>query len=213
MNKVEIYNTEEDGKLVVGVRVNDTGATVQDLLDAWQPLCDDTSVLKKYAPDKSSVCRGCLVNCCNTAYVIPDLIALKKMAAWFNHDYHQLLDKYFDKTKLNIGLLRMKPNPCIFLENNICTIYPVRTLICRFYLCTETLGTTQELIYSVTWAGIAAAQLFAVQHDLIQRNPNAARSSFDLLLERLIAEYQDGEKIIPFLEAREYSDIPLKIFI
>lgn len=213
MSKIELYKTEEDGKLVTGVRVNDANATVQDLLDAWQPLCDDETVPKQYAPANCAICKGCLVNCCNTAYVIPDLIAFKKMATWFNNDYRQLLDNYYDREKCRAGLLRMKPNPCVFLQDNICTIYPVRTLICRFYICTDILGDTQQLIYSVTWAGIAATQLFAEGQGLIDTDQPVSRSSFDLMLERLINEYRNSDKVAPFLKAREYSDVPLKPFI
>lgn len=213
MNKIEVYKTEEDGKLVTGLKINDSSATLQDLLDAWQPLCDDESVSKQYAPAGCSICKGCQVNCCNTAYVIPDLIAFKKMAAWFNYDYRQLLDKYYDQEKLEAGFLRMKPNPCIFLQDNICTIYPVRTLICRFYICTDILGDTQQLIYSITWAGIAATQLFAEEQGLVSNNPSVSRTSFDLMLERLVNEYRNSDKVTQFLKAREYSDILLKPLI
>jgi Fe-S-cluster containining protein len=213
MNKIDVYKTEEDGKLVTGVRINDDSATLQDLLDAWQPLCDDESVPKQYAPENCSICKGCLVNCCNTAYVIPDLIAFKKMAARFNNDYRQMLDKYYDQEKREAGFLRLKPNPCVFLENNICTIYPVRTLICRFYICTDILGDTQQLIYSITWAGIAATQLFAEEQGLINHDQKVSKSSFDLMLERLVDEYRSSDKVTPFFKAKEYSDILLKPFV
>jgi Fe-S-cluster containining protein len=213
MAKVDVYKTEEDGKQLVGLRVNDDSATLQDLLDAWQPLCDDTSVHKMYAPAESSICKGCLINCCNTAYVVPDVISFKKMAAWFDYDYEQLLHKFFDQEKREAGLLRLKPNPCVFLQNNICTIYPVRTLTCRFYLCADTVGDTQQLIYSVTWAGIAAAQVFAEKQGLVTHNPQIARSSFDLLIDSLINEYRDSDKITSFLNAREYADVLIKPFI
>ena len=48
MNNIEVYNAVENGTLGIGIRVKGP-ATVQDLLDAWQPLCDDQSLYKQYA--------------------------------------------------------------------------------------------------------------------------------------------------------------------
>lgn len=210
ISKVEIYYDEDNG---AGVRVNDNKATLQDLLDAWQPLCDDEKLYKLYAEGQHRACRACTVNCCNTAYVIPDLIAFKKMAASTGLEYPEFIARYFQQEKLKAGLLRMQPNPCIFLQDNICTIYPVRSLICRFYLCCKLTGETEQLIYSLSWTGAAATQLFAEELGLLQTSPEQGLTSFDLMFKKLIEDYRHDPRVQLFLQAREYSDIPLAPFI
>lgn len=209
---VELYKEMEDGKLGVGVRINNDYASLQDLLDAWQPLCDDASIYKQYAPGNYSVCRGCQVNCCSTAYVLPDLIAFKKMAEWIDCDYQSLAQRYMQKDKIDIGLLRMTL-PCAFLQDSICSIYPARSLICRFYICTEILGATQQLIYSITITGIAAARVWAEQEGIVQSISCGGQTSYDLMLNRLIDEYRRHEQVKLFLTAADYGDIPLQPFL
>jgi len=208
---VELYQDREDGKPAVGVRTNGP-ATLQDLLDAWQPLCDDASIYKQYAPDNYSVCRGCQINCCNTAYVMPDLIAVRKMAEYLKTDYRSLIERYMQVDKAEAGILQMQL-PCAFLQEGICSIYPVRSLICRFYICTDILGATQQLIYSITMTGITAAAVWAEKEGLVQSMADRGQSSFELLLQRLLNEYRSHEQVKLFLEAENYSDIPLQPFL
>ncbi|HNX28078.1 MAG TPA: YkgJ family cysteine cluster protein [Syntrophomonadaceae bacterium] len=215
MSKIEI-NFERDGqdnKPAIGIRVKDKDATVADLLKAWQPLCDDKQVLKKYGDQLTGVCKGCQANCCNTAYVIPDLISFKKMAAHLKLDYKSFIEGYFDREKAAAGLLRLKPDPCIFLKDNICTIYPHRSLICRFYLCSKMLGDCEQLIYSIAWAGSAALQIFAEQNQLIKTDPRVGLSSFDLMFKQLVEEYRDKPQVGLFLQADYYDDVPLASFL
>ncbi len=209
--KIEVYNAVENGTLGVGVRVKKT-ASVQDLLDAWQPLCDDQSLFKQYAAGNYALCKGCQLNCCSTAYVIPDLISFKKMAAHLNLDWVAFLSKYFQQEKLSVGLLRLKPNPCIFLKNNICSVYPVRSLICRFYLCSHLLGDTEQLLYRIAWSGAAATQIIAEESGLINRR-DLGCTSFDLLFIRLLEEYRGDKGVESFLKADNYADISLKHFL
>lgn len=210
-DRVEVYKAIENGKLGLGIRINNT-ATVQDLLDAWQPLCDDRTIFKQYAAGNYSQCKGCQLNCCSTAYVIPDLIAFKKMAALLETDRREFAARYFQQEKREVGLLRLQPNPCIFLRDNICTVYPVRSLICRLYICTPLLGDTEELIYKIAWAGAAATQVFAEEQGMIPANVSGG-SSFDRLFKGLLQEYRETEGVKSFLYARNYKDIPLQYFL
>lgn len=215
MSKVEIVLQREgqDNKGVISIRVKDREATVADLLEAWQPLCDDQQVVKQYGDQLSGICKGCINNCCNTAYVIPDLIAFKKMAACLQLDHRRFIADYFDREKVAAGLLRMRPDPCIFLKDNICTVYPFRSLICRFYLCSNMQGDCEQLIYSVAWAGSAALQIFAEQNQLIDPAPQAGLNSFDQMFKRLVEEYRYTPQVKHFLHAGDYSDIPLAPFL
>ncbi|MEA4924542.1 MAG: YkgJ family cysteine cluster protein [Syntrophomonadaceae bacterium] len=208
---VEVYNAVENGKLGLGVRINGP-ASVQDLLDAWQPWCDDQSIFKQYAANNHDLCKGCQSNCCNTAYVIPDLIAFKKMAVVLDQDWGDLLVRYFHQEKRDVGILRLQPNPCVFLKNNVCTIYAIRSLICRFYLCSPLLGETEELIYKIAWSGAAATQIFAQEQGLIAAGGSGA-SSFDRLFIGLLDEYQGSAGVASFLQAQGYEDVPLHNFL
>lgn len=210
-NNVEVYNATEKGKLGLGIRINGP-ASVQDLLDAWQPLCDDQTIFKQYATGNYALCKGCQLNCCSTAYVIPDLISFKNMASLLSLDWPDFVGHYFQKEKREVGLLRLQPNPCVFLRNNICSIYPVRSLICRLYVCTPLLGDTEELIYKIAWTGAAATQVFAEQQGLIQGN-GAGSGSFDRLFTGLLEEYRESEGVASFLQAQTYEDVPLHYFL
>jgi Fe-S-cluster containining protein len=213
MKKVVICQTEDNGRFLLSVRVEDETASLQDLLDAWQPLCDDALIHKKYAEAFHNVCKACQINCCNTAYVIPDLIAFKKIAKHLQLGYEDFIQQYFQKEKLAVGLLRLNPDPCIFLQDRICSVYALRSLICRFYICTPLQGETEELIYKISWAGSAAAQVFAEQKGLIVRSENVSVSSFDLLFLNLLEEYRQTQMVEAFLRADNYDDIPLRLFL
>lgn len=212
MNGLELYTGIEQGKEAIGIRLGGEGS-VQDLLDLWQALCDDSELFKYYAAGNYASCRGCLHNCCNTAYVIPDLISFKKMAAHLHLSYREFLSaKYFEAEKLGAGIIRMKPNPCVFLRDNICSIYPLRSLICRFYICCQLMGDCEQLIYSISWSGSAATQLFAEQAGLISKMGNGALSSFDQMFKKLLEEYRYDPRVQLFLQADDYRDIPLAAF-
>jgi len=213
MSKVSIGQKEDNGKILLGIKVEDDSASLQDLLDAWQPLCDDTLIHKEYAAAYHDACKACQVNCCNSAYVIPDLIAFKKIAARLDLDYQDFIRQYFQKEKLAVGLLRLNPDPCIFLQERICSIYALRSLICRFYICTPLQGQTEELIYKISWAGAAATQIFAEQQGLLPQTGDASRSSFDLLFLQLLEQYRHTQMVESFLQADDYSDIPLGLFV
>jgi Fe-S-cluster containining protein len=212
MNNIEVYNAVENGTLGIGIKVNGH-ATVQDLLDVWQPLCDDQSLYKQYAEDNYALCKGCQLNCCNTAYVIPDLISFKKMASSLELDHADFITQYFHREKTGLGILRLQPNPCVFLKNNICSIYNVRSLICRFYLCSHLLGDTEELIYKIAWTGAAATLVFAEENGLIPGAGTGALSSFDRHFVHLLEEYRSSKGVEVFLQAQDYLDVPLQYFM
>ncbi|MGE5391506.1 MAG: YkgJ family cysteine cluster protein [Deltaproteobacteria bacterium] len=213
MEKVKIIKTENNGEMLVGVSILDPEATLADLLEAWQPLCDDTSIYKLYAADNHASCKACIANCCNTAYVIPDLIAFRKMALALNCDYPEFISEYFQAGKVELGIPRLQPNPCLLLKDGICTVYPVRSLICRFYICTGLTGDTEQLIYDLAWTGAAATIVFARERGILPAGSEGGYSSFDLLFKRLLDEYQDDPRIQLFLHAVGYHDIPLKSFL
>ncbi|HZK43721.1 MAG TPA: YkgJ family cysteine cluster protein [Syntrophomonadaceae bacterium] len=211
--KIELYQASEGGKLGIGIKVLDRSANLADLLNAWQPLCDDVELIRPYGNGEYTSCKGCQINCCNTAYVIPDLIAFKKMSNHLDLSYEDFIAGYFQEEKVKNGLLRMEPEPCIFLRDNICTIYSIRSLICRFYLCSPLLPATEQLIYSITWTGTAAMQLFAEELGLISHMSKHVLSSFDQLFVSLFEEYRFNPNVLLFSEAEDYKDVPLEPFL
>ncbi len=213
MQKLELYQGFENGRDAVGIKINDPHASLADLLACWQPLCDDSSVYKMYAPDYHAACKGCQINCCQTAYVIPDLVALRRMSTHLGLEESKFIEQYLDPHKKNLGFLRLRPNPCLFLENNICTIYPQRALLCRFYICSAILGKTEQLIYSITWTGIAAAQIYARQQGLIGKPPPGGFTSLDLMFAKTLEEFSQHPGLYYFMLAHDYEDIPLEPFL
>lgn len=213
MNMIKVFNTIEDSVARVAVKVYDPNASLEDLLQAWQPLCDDPSIFKEYAADNHASCEGCRVNCCNSAYIVPDLISFKKTASLQGLSYEELINKYFDAEKSRNGLLRLKHDPCIFLKDNRCSIYTARSLTCRFYICTHLAGDTEQLIYKISCVGAAATQLFAEQKGLIKAQANSVLSSFDRLFMELVDKYRSSELINLFLQADDYKDIKIKPFL
>lgn len=211
MTKIAIEFSDRIGNEGIGIRLLDPDATLQDLLDAWQPLCDSALLYKAYAAGNHRECRNCSTNCCNTAYVIPDVIAFKRMAAHFQCTARDFITRYFDPEKVAAGLLRMKPNPCIFLQDGICSVYNLRSLICRFYLCSPLQGDTEELIYHITWTGIAALQVLAEREGWLE--DSGCVTSFDRLFQNMLKEYRQHPGIEYFLRASGYHDIPLKPFL
>lgn len=213
MSKIKVYQTRENGIVKLGAKVHDPAANLNDLLEAWQPLCDDESIYKNYGQGHHSACKGCPNNCCYTAYVIPDIISFKSMADQLQITEAEFVQGWFQPDKLALGLLKIKSNPCIFLQDGICSIYPLRSLICRFYICSDLTWDTEQLIYSLAWSGAAAAQIYAEQQGYVPSPGPGGYTSFDRLFVELVEAYRVLPGVKAFLAADSYQDIPLHHFI
>lgn len=212
--KVEIYIVTEGGRDCISVRVTDPAANLQDLLEAWQPLCSREDISKAYAPGGKGDCEGCVNNCCNAAFIIPDLIAFKTGARFLGLDEGKYLARCFDSGKMEAGLLRWRSDPCMFLQNLCCGIYPCRALLCRFYLCSPMTGDTEELVYRISWTGAAATLVYAREKGLVPKSAaNKRLDSFDNLIRNLLIDYEKRDEIRSFLQAGSYADIPLAPFL
>lgn len=208
--RVEVYKETENGTLGLGVRVVDEEATLADLLEVWEPLSDDPEVSKQYASGSES-CKGCVNNCCNSAFVIPDLIAFKAICRETGLSPEDSLERWFDPESRSAGILRWRYGPCIFLQDRICSIYRQRSLICRFYLCTNILGETEELIYSVVTAGITALYLWLGERGLLN-SAGTGLTGYDQVLLDLINRYRDHPGTREFLKASGYREVLLRAF-
>ncbi|NLV17560.1 MAG: YkgJ family cysteine cluster protein [Syntrophomonadaceae bacterium] len=185
-------------------------ATLADLLRVWEPLSDSPEVAKKYASGSDS-CKGCLNNCCNSAFVIPDMICFKAICAETGLSSAESLVRWFDQASLHAGILRLRYGPCVFLNDRLCQIYPQRSLICRFYLCTDLLGETEEMIYSVVITGIAALYHFLEQEGLLMAGTGL--TGYDRSMLKLIDEYRQHPGMQEFLTADSYHQVSLMPYL
>lgn len=206
IEKVRITRNSADGQTGLGIEILDRNASLADLLNAWEPCADDPALIKKYADD-SHVCRGCLNNCCNAAFVVPDLISFKAIWRQSGLSLPDFLHRYFEPDRFARGILRLN-SPCPFLLDRVCTVYPVRSLICRFYLCVNIQGATEEFIYSIVTAGVAATARYLAEQGM----PLAAQggiTGYDRILLDLIEQNMDRPASEAFLRASSYQDIAL----
>ncbi|MGE5404244.1 MAG: YkgJ family cysteine cluster protein [Candidatus Saccharibacteria bacterium] len=210
IDKIQVYKEKEDGKLGLGVKVVDGTATLSELLKAWEPLADDPLVVKKYATEEGA-CKGCYNNCCNAAFVIPDLVSFKAMCRETGQTPEQFLESALDRSSLAKGIPRLRFSPCLFLRDRICSIYPARSLICRFYLCTELLGDTEELVYSIVTSGISATFIYLENEGLIKSGQGL--TGFDTSLLELVEKRREHLGTLQFLKAESYDEIRLELFL
>ncbi|MGE5372629.1 MAG: YkgJ family cysteine cluster protein [Solirubrobacterales bacterium] len=208
--KVRVYIAAEDGKLGLGVEVADKAASLGDLLEAWEPLASDSRLEKMYAGEDGA-CKGCVNNCCNAAFVIPDLISFKALCQATAGSPREFLANHFEPVWLANGLARLKTGPCTFLNDRVCTVYPVRSLICRFYLCSHILGDTEELVYAIVTSGVTATIRYLEQEGLL--TGRRGLTGYDRALIELIESAGDWPGTEAFLNAETYYDIPLKHFL
>jgi len=184
--------------------------TVADLLQLWQPLCDDERIYKQFAANQHAACVSCINNCCNTAYVTPDIIAVRKMALQAGLSLPDFAQRWLDADKLALGI-PVLPQPCPWLSaTGRCEIYEARSLLCRFYLCTPLAGELEQLIYSLTLVGMVATA-----RELGLSTPDAGMSmtSFDRLNLETMFSWKDHPGVEAFLHANSYQEVPLKIFL
>lgn len=187
----------------------DESATVADLLAALQPFSDDPAIHKQYLPAGCGTCRACPVNCCRASYVIPDKISFLKLVDHLGVTPADFFDRFIDLERRKFGLPRLLSRPCIFLQNDICSVYPCRTLICQLYFCTPMEGDTEELIYSVVCAGIAELVRWAREAGWLTAQPDGVPpSGYDRLFMDLIKQWLDKPDN-PFQGAESYSEVKL----
>jgi len=187
-----------------------SGHSVADLLTVWQPLCDDEKVFKQFAAGQHAACISCVNNCCNSAYVTPDIISLRRMAAHTGLSLAAYANRYLDADKLSLGLPVLK-QPCPWLAaEGRCDVYEARSLLCRFYLCTPLSGQLEQLIYSIALVGVvSSAQELGLNISLT----GLAMSSFDRLnLEEIVA-WSGHPGVAAFCQAANYQEVPLDIFL
>ena len=82
-------------------------------------------------------CAKCGICCGDTKEKTRHILLLRTEAEQIATATLQLISEFTvkikDKTPYSYEMKKTKEGKCVFLDNNCCTIYSVRPLICRFY--------------------------------------------------------------------------------
>jgi Fe-S-cluster containining protein len=76
-------------------------------------------------------CRTC-ANCCKTLHPLFSRTEVQRVAAFLGMSLEELRSRYLT-SDAETGRYITQQLPCPFLENNLCTIYPVRPSVCVNY--------------------------------------------------------------------------------
>ncbi|NLK52027.1 MAG: hypothetical protein GX295_06245 [Syntrophomonadaceae bacterium] len=210
--KVEFFPRDIEGVWGLDLVVRNQQATVQDLIEAIQPWCDDEQIFKAYLEQKRGACKGCAVNCCRECFVLPDIISFRWLQAYLGLSPAEFLQQYFDPELLAQGLPRLRSSPCIFLQEGLCTVYPYRTLICRLYICTPMTDAAQNIVYAVVAAGIGEFYRLAKQEGYLpQKHGATLQGGYERMLQELV-QFESERTDNPFREALNYGEIQLRSF-
>lgn len=202
---VRIFPYEIEGETGLDVDVLSEEATVADLLAAMQAPADDKSILKPFHKQRYARCAGCINNCCKYNCITVDLIAALALASRLR----------LDLAKFALDYLMLSPDlpypefgrrPCPFLQDNRCTAYAERALICRLYLCTPMTDRLEQLRSAVSFAGEAALRQRLVDLGLAPANWTA-----EVRRQVLRSRYRRGEITKEqWLELSEQLEIQLE---
>ncbi|MCL2498555.1 MAG: YkgJ family cysteine cluster protein, partial [Symbiobacteriaceae bacterium] len=109
-------------------------ATVASLFPPLQLAGDDPLLPKREHPARLAVCAACRNNCCRRYPIVPDVIAVRHLATKFGYSIENFAKKYLTLPD-NFLLAEFQGSSCPFLSQELCTVYDLRPLLCRFYLC------------------------------------------------------------------------------
>lgn len=200
------------GKKGIDLEVYDPTASVQDLLDAIQKWCDDEEIFKAYLVEERGSCRGCPVNCCRECYVIPDAVSFYQWGDHLRMTGEDLVHYCLDADCLARGIPRLRSSPCLFLKDNLCQIYPYRTLICRLYICTVMSDRASEVVYRVVAAGQGELVRRLRQDGYLPAAVLPGGAAYEQQLMRLV-EVEAKRADNPFNGVNSYTEVPLAPFL
>jgi Fe-S-cluster containining protein len=175
-----------DGENGLNVARVSPDATVSDLLKAMQTPADDPLVYKPLHRSRYGVCAGCVYNCCKSNDIPLDLISARAIAFSLGLSLASFAQRFLklDHTSL---FPEFRKRPCPFLNNNLCTIYEQRALICRLYICTPMSETLEKLRSAALLMGEAALRQTLVEQDL-----GPAAWTEDFLARDLYRQHKQG---------------------
>lgn len=195
-------------------------AKVSDLLTAIQEATDDADVYKPQLKGLYGICAGCKTNCCRQHDITPDYLAVKRIAQIQNLTFKEFAERWLD-VSADSAFPQFRKRPCPFLQNNLCSVYEQRALICRLYLCTPMGDSLEKLRAAVSYMGEGALRIKLLEEGIGPKSWSY-RAQADELKERLRNEslsreqYEDRMEQLhlmtehnPFLTAESYEEVYL----
>ncbi len=88
--------------------------------------------------NSESYCEKCGECCCQSNPISVTLDDLMNIASFLGLSYYTVTSNY--TKNLKDGKISLKTNPCPFLSNKECSIYPARPNVCRFFPISEPKG-------------------------------------------------------------------------
>jgi hypothetical protein len=207
-------------------------ATLQDLVDAFDPYAGTAGHLHKLQLGGIGECKGCVNNCCHNSIIAPDPIGFESMRNHLGLTESEFLAERCDPDGLARGVVRLRSYPCTFLSaERTCTIYEGRALICRLFICCPLSPALENLLQNALGAGLAglatrlqALGLLEPIHPEGYRSDNLTMAGYEMAFDRFYRRWvgrqvDPGEEMVPAWEknpfdtARSYGEIPLWAFV
>ena len=195
-----------------------TKATVSDLLHAIQEATDDSNIYKPQLKGQYGICAGCKTNCCRQHDITPDYLAVKRIAELKGLSLREFSERWLDVSSEGV-FPQFKKRPCPFLEENLCSVYQQRALICRLYLCTPMGETLEKIRAAVSYMGEGALRIKLMEEGIGPKSWTY-RSQADALRDQLRKDsltreqYEDRMEQLhlmtehnPFLTAESYEEV------
>lgn len=157
--RLAVFPKPLHGRMGLDCAILDPQATLADLNAAFAPYADAGDVHKRHLRS-AGPCLGCQGGCCTTSIIAPDLISFRATMAYLGLTAAELADRTVDPEWLARGVVHYRSQPCIFLQDNLCTIYPVRSVICRTFICCDYAPDLEDLVHNSIGAGLAALREF-----------------------------------------------------
>lgn len=109
---------------------------------------------------------------------------------------------------------------CTFLAaDRLCSAYPVRSLICRLFICCRYTGLLEDLVHNIMGAGVAALGARLRAAGLLGPLRPVHTGGYAGEFARWYALWNDGNLAgvpaaagTPFTAARTYTDLPRRSF-
>lgn len=76
-------------------------------------------------------CRTC-AHCCKVQHPVFSRTEAQRIATYLGLTLEDMVARFFT-SDADVGKYRTRQLPCAFLDNNLCSIYPVRPAVCQNY--------------------------------------------------------------------------------
>lgn len=136
---VKVWTYNDNGKTGYDLAITDEQATVQDYINAMNQAIETLPfTLHRKKGLACAGCAGC-ARCCQDVIQLTwiDVMLIRKQLDIDLVAHIQVSDRRGEGPFIGIILREEKDGFCSFLdrETHLCTIYPVRPLICQVYVC------------------------------------------------------------------------------